>query len=92
MLNGLNDVMMFQLLINRFTFKELENDKKNIYVDRFVVLPLHIYRRHLSLPVWKMCPIPNLLLIAGKNIIVFSNKTIYVLILKNMHITESNFW
>ena len=45
-LNGLNDVMMFQLLINGFTFKELENDQ--IYVDGFVVLPLHIYRTAVS--------------------------------------------
>ena len=54
-------------------FKELKMTKKN-YVDGFVFLPLHIYRRHLSPPVRKMCPILNLPLI-GETIIIFSNKT-----------------
>ena len=44
------------------------------YVDGFVFLPSHIYRRLISPPVRKMCPIPNLPLI-GENIIIFSNKT-----------------
>ena len=34
--------------------------KNKIYVDEFVFLPLHIYKRHLSPPVRKMCPILNL--------------------------------
>ena len=33
-------------------------------------MPSHIYRRHLSPPVRKMCPIPNLPLI-GENIMIF---------------------
>ena len=64
--------MMFWLLNNRFTFYEF---------DGFVFLPLHIYRRYLSPPVRKMCPISNLPLI-GKNIIIFSNKTFESLIWK----------
>ena len=39
--------MMFWLLYNRFTFEELENDEKNVF------MPSHIYRRHLSPPVRK---------------------------------------
>ena len=59
---------------------------KKIGVDRFVFLPLHIYRGcqgafFLELPLRKMCPIPNLLLL-GENIIIFSNKTFYLLILE----------
>ena len=42
--------MKFRLLNNTFTYWELENDEKNIYVDRFDFLPLHIYRRHQSPP------------------------------------------
>ena len=38
-----------------------------MYVDVFLFLLLHIYRRHLSPPVWKMCPILDVLLM-GKNI------------------------
>ena len=57
--------LMFWLLNNKFKFQELENDEK-----KCVFLPLHIYRRHPSLPVWKMWPISNLQLI-GKNIIIF---------------------
>ena len=34
---------MFWLLYNRFTFEELENDEKNVF------MPLHIYRRHLAI-------------------------------------------
>ena len=30
---------------------------KKIYVDVFVFPVTHIYRRHLSLQGWKMCPI-----------------------------------
>ena len=48
---------------------------KEIYIDGFVFLPLHIYKKHL-LP-----PMPNLLL-TGENIIIFSSKTFYVLIFK----------
>ena len=62
---------------------------KKIYVDGFVFLTLHIYRRFLSSPVLKTCPIPNLPLI-GENIIIFSIKTFEMLIFKNIHITESN--
>ena len=62
---------------------------KKIYVDGFVFLPLHIYRRYLSPPVLKTCPIPNLPLI-GENIIIFSIKSFEMLIFKNIHITESN--
>ena len=36
---------MFQLLNDRFTFMELKNDEK-VYVDGFVFLLLHIYKRH----------------------------------------------
>ena len=46
--------------------------KKNKYVDGFVFMPSHTYRRHLSPPVRKMCPIPDLSLI-GENVIIFSN-------------------
>ena len=58
---------------------------KKLYVDGFVFLSLHIYRRHLSPPVRKMCPIPNLLLI-GEFIIIFSDKTFDVLIFEKIHI------
>ena len=47
---------------------------KKTYVDGFVFVLLHIYRRHPSPPVRKMCSIPNLPLI-GENIIIFSKKT-----------------
>ena len=41
--------------------------------------------RHLSAPVWKMCPIPDFPLM-GENIIIFSNRTFRVFILnKNIH-------
>ena len=59
---------------NRFTFKELNNDEKK-YVDVFVFLLFHIYRRHLSLPVWKRCPIPDVPLI-GENIIIFFKQNV----------------
>ena len=64
-----------------------------IYVDGFVFIPSHIYRRHLSPPVRKMYPIPSLPLI-GENIIILSNKTFDVLICVriHVHITEFNFW
>ena len=72
--------MMFRVFNNRFTFQELENDEKNIYsFDWFVFMPSHIYKRHISPPVRKMCPIPNIPLI-GENIIIFSNNTLQVLI------------
>ena len=48
---------------------------KKIHVDRFVFLPLHIYRRHLSPPVRKTCPIPNLPL-TGENIIIFKKNVL----------------
>ena len=71
----MGSIRMFQLLNDIFTFKGVKkycNEKK--YVDRFIFLPLHIYKKHMSPPDWKMCPIPNLPLI-GKNIIIFPNKT-----------------
>ena len=43
---------------------------KKIYVDVFVFLLLDIYRRHLSLPVQKMCPVLDVPLM-GENIIIF---------------------
>ena len=46
---------------------------KNIYVKGFAFLPLHIYRRHLSLPGRIMCPIPDLPLI-DENSLIFSSK------------------
>ena len=68
---------------------------KKIYVDEFVFLLLHIYRRHLSPPVWKLCQIPDIS-IMGENIIIFSNKMFQVLIFQKIHFTESylleNFW
>ena len=39
---------------------------KDIYGDDFF-LPLHICRKHISPPVRKMCPIPNLPL-TGENV------------------------
>ena len=38
--------MMFQLLNNRFTFKELKYDEKNI-CWRICLMILHFYRRHI---------------------------------------------
>ena len=61
----MGSIMKIQLLNDKFKFKELKNDEK-IYVDVFVFLLLHIYRRHLSLPVWKMCLILNVPLM-GEN-------------------------
>ena len=48
---------------------------KKIYVDVFVFLLLHIYRRHLSLPVRKMCPILDVPLM-GENIIILVKKNV----------------
>ena len=47
--------------------------------DVLVFLLLYIYGRHISPPVWKMCPIPDIPL-TGENVIIFSNKTFQVLI------------
>ena len=58
-------------------------------VGGFVFLPLHIYRRHLSSSVRKMCLIPNLPFIC-ENMVIFSNKTFKVFIEK-IHITGSTF-
>ena len=59
---------------------------KKKYVDVFVFLLLHIFRRHLSPKVWKMCSISDVLLI-DENIITFSNKTFQVLLFeKKIHI------
>ena len=55
---------MFPMFSNRLTFIG-ENEQTN--VDGFVFLPFHIYRRHLSPRVRKMCPIPKLVRI-GENI------------------------
>ena len=52
----MGSIIKFQLLNDRFTFQELKNDEK-IYVDIFVSLLLHIYIRHLSPPVRKICHI-----------------------------------
>ena len=60
--------MKIRLLNDRFTFKELKNHEK-IYVGVFVFLLLHVYRRHLSPPVRKMCPILDVRLM-GENIII----------------------
>ena len=40
-----------------------EKIMKKKYFDGFVFLPLHIYRRHPTPPIWKLCLIPNLPLI-----------------------------
>ena len=65
----MGSIMKIQLLNDIFTFWELKNDGK-IYVDVFVFLLLHIYRRHLSPPVRKMCPVLDVPLM-GENIIIF---------------------
>ena len=57
---------------------------KKIYVDVFVFLLLDIYRRHLSLPVQKMCPVLDVPLM-GENIII----SFQVLLFENIHITKS---
>ena len=60
---------------------------KKIYVNLFVFLLLHIYRRHLTPPVRKMCPILDVPLM-GENIIIFvQKKSFQVLIFENIHIT-----
>ena len=61
---------------------------KKIYVDVFVFLLLHIYKRHLSPPVRKMCPILDVPLM-GENIIFLSNKKFQVFIFNNIHINNS---
>ena len=61
---------------------------KTIYVDVFVFLLSHIYRRHLSPPVWILYPIPNIPFI-GENIIFFSNKMFQVPKFEKINITES---
>ena len=72
----MGSIMKIPLLNDRFTFKELKNYEKNICcIEAFVFLLLHIYRRHLSLPVRKMCPIPDVPLM-GKNIIIFFKNNI----------------
>ena len=77
--------MNIRLLNNRFTFKDLNlTIKENIFF-----LLMHINRRHLSPPVWKMCLIPDLPLM-GENIIIFSNKTFQVLTFEKIHDTEYN--
>lgn len=45
--------------------------RNKIYVDGFIYPPFHIYRRHLSQPVRKMCLLPNLQHI-GDNILIYS--------------------
>ena len=61
---------------------------KKIYVDVFVFLLLHIYRRHLSLPVRKMCPILDVPLMGENIIILVKKKTFPVLTFQNIHITK----
>ena len=68
--------------------RPLNEKLRKIYVYVFVFLLLHIYRRHLSKPVRKMCPIPDIPL-KGKNVIIFSIKKFQVLIFEKIHITES---
>ena len=65
----MGSIIRIPLLNNKFTYKELNNDEK-IYVDVFIVLLLHIYRRHLSPPAQKMWPISDVPLM-GKIIINF---------------------
>ena len=80
----IGSIMMFRLFNDRFTFYELENaEKKYMFRDSFF-LPLHIYRRHLSPSVQKMCPIPNLPLI-GETITIFSNRTLLMLTFEITH-------
>ena len=65
---------------------------RKIYVDGFVFLSLNVYRRYLSPRVWKLCRIPDILLV-GEDII-FSNNT-FVFIFQKINITVSylsNFW
>ena len=62
---------------------------KKLYVDVFVFLLLHIYRRNLSPPVRKMCPILDVPLMDENIIFFLSNKTFQVLIFKNIHKTKS---
>ena len=86
----MGSIMMIQLLNNRFTFKELKNNDK-IFVDVFVFLLLHMYRRHQSPSVREMCPIPDVPLM-GENIIIFffkQNVLSVQFIFENIHITES---
>ena len=83
----MGSIMKIQLLNDRLTFEEFENDEK-IYVNVFVFLLLHIYRTHLSPPVRKMFPVLDVPLM-GENIIFLSNKTCQVLIFENIHITKS---
>ena len=59
---------------------------KKIYAEWFVFLPSHIYRRHLSPPVRKMCLI--YLLHIGITIIVEQNVLIAHI---EIHVTESIF-
>ena len=63
---------------------------KKIYIDGFVFLPLHIYRRHLSLLVRKMCRIPKHLLI-GEKIYHLFKQNILSAHIRKMHITEPDF-
>ena len=71
----------FILGVNKIT-------EKTPNVDIFVFLLLHFYRRHLSLPFRKLCPIPNVPHM-GENII-FSNKPFQVLILVRKKYTKTN--
>ena len=65
---------------------------EHIYINKIYVvfdfLLLHIYKWHLSLPVWKLCPISDIPLM-GKNIIIFSNKTFQVIRFEKINITDS---
>ena len=58
---------------------------KKLYVDIFILLLLHIYRRHLLLPIWKMCPISDVLLMGKDIIILFQIKRFKSSYSKNIH-------
>ena len=48
----------------------VKNMMNKVYVDIIVLLLLYIYRRHLSQPARKMCPIRNVSLMV-ENIFIF---------------------
>ena len=58
---------------------------KKIYVDVFVFLLLHIYRRPLSPPFRKFCPILDVPLM-GENVIIFVKKYNQQIIATTIHI------
>ena len=63
---------------------------KKTYVDVFVFLLFHIYRRHLSPPVRKMCPLPMFRLWEKILSLFFQINLLSAHIRKKkLHITES---